>query len=35
MYGGNVKIIKLNTQKLEKTGYTEKDTLRHIKGHES
>jgi hypothetical protein len=35
MYGGSVKIIKLNTQRLEKTGYTAKDTSKHIKGHES
>jgi len=35
MYGGRVKIIKLRTQRLEKTAYTAKDTSRLIKGHES
>jgi len=35
MYRGSVKIIKLNTQRLEKTVYTAKDTSRHIKGQES
>jgi hypothetical protein len=34
MHGGSVEIIKLNTQRLEKTGYTAKDKSRLIKGHE-
>jgi hypothetical protein len=32
MYGGSVKIIKLNTQISEKTGYTAKDTSKAYLG---